>query len=220
MVGSAVNTRYFLLLTVFFSLLWGGECDVTRYGEVKISESETELYRAKEDVFTITIPKGWNKREERLPYESPGAQTAGVILNAPMDDAWISPEISVIYYGNGGFFPDYRDYIRLERHSFNRRDDDAKTILTDVVTDGKNGIGFEIRTTEMVNTAPLFEPGIMYRLNGEKIPKVADVIEIFRVFPGEKGFWTFHYKASQSGMSKCKRVFDRVVDSARFGKEP
>ncbi|HEX5328734.1 hypothetical protein [Sulfuricurvum sp.] len=215
-----MNSRNFLFLSLLFSLLWGGECDVTRYGAAKISEFETELYRAKEEFFTITIPKGWNKREERLPYESPGIKTAGVILSAPLDDGWISPEISVIYYGNGGFFPDYRDYIRRERHSFNRRDDDAKTIVTDAVADGKKGIGFEIRTTEAVNTEPLFEPGIMYRLNGEMIPKMADVVEVFRVFPEEKGFWVFHYKASESGILKCRGVFDRVVDSARFGKEP
>lgn len=215
-----MNNRCFLLLSLLFSLLWSGECDVTRYGAAKISESETELYHAKEDLFTITIPKGWNKSEGRLPYEFPDAKTVGLILNAPLDDAWVSPEISIIYYGNGGFFPDYRDYIRLERRSFNRRDDDAKTILTDAVADGKKGIGFEIRTTEMVNTAPLFEPGIMYRLDGEKIPKMAATAEVFRVFPGGKGFWVFHYKASESGMSKCRGVFDRVVDSAHFGKEP
>lgn len=214
-----MKLKMLLFIAAALVPLYGGECNVTHYGAAKISETETELYRAKEELFTITIPMGWDKNEERLPYESPGAKTVGLILSAPLDDGWVSPEISIIYYGNGGFFPDYRDYIRLERRSFNRRDDDAKTVLADIVADGKKGIGFEIRTTEMVNTAPLFKPGIMYRLNGEKIPKIADVIEVFRIFPGEKGFWVFHYRASESGISKCRGVFDRVVESARFGKE-
>lgn len=209
---------------VFFGavLLWqlhAGECDIVRYGEPPIPETAVEPYSAKEGFFALAIPQGWSPSEEGFMYSSPDAKTVGIRLKAPEDENRVNPEISVIYYEYGGFFTDYRDYIRLKRHSFDRQDEDAKTVLQEVRAGGHKGVAFSIRTVEARPAEPLFKPGIMYRLSGELMAKMVPVIESFRVFPAKGGFFVFHYKASEASVSKCEGVFDRIVKSARFGGE-
>lgn len=212
-----LNVVAWLLLAVV--QLSGGECYIARYGESPISETAVEPFAAQGGIFTLSIPQGWSRSEEGFMYSSPDAKTVGIRLKAPEDDSRISPEISVIYYEYGGFFADYRDYIHLKRHSFDRQDEDAKTVLQEVSAGGKNGVAFSIRTVEARPAEPLFKPGIMYRLSGELMAKMVPVIESFRVFPAKDGFFVFHYKASEASASKCEGVFDRIVKSARFAGE-
>lgn len=209
--------RLVFLGTALLWQLYAGECDIVRYGESPISETAVELYTAKEGIFTLFIPQGWNRSEEGFAYQSPKAKTVGIRLKAPEDEMRISPEISVVYYQHGGFFENYRDYVRLKRLSFDRQDDDNKTSA--VNAGGKKGIAFSIRTVEATSGAPLFKPGIMYRLNAEMMAKMVPVFESFKVFPAERGFFVFHYKASEGSVSKCEGVFDRIVKSARFAEE-
>ncbi|MGA9045832.1 hypothetical protein [Sulfuricurvum sp.] len=204
----------FVLLLIWIQL-HGGECTIRHYGQPPIPERAVELYTAKGGLFSLMLPQGWTKSEEKFPYETPEANVAGVHLKGPLDDAWVAAEISVHYYEHGGFFSDYRDYIRLKRQSFDRQDDN-KTSLAEVNAGGKKGVAFSIRTVEATSSAPLFKPGIMYRLNGEMMAKMVPVLESFRVFPAKRGFFVFHYKASESMAAQCHGVFEKTVQSVRF----
>lgn len=215
-----MKLKMLLLTAAALVPLYGGECDIARYGKPPIPETAVESYAAKGGVFTLSVPQGWSRSEERFEYEAPGSKTVGLRLRAPADSMWVSSEISVIYYEYGGFFTDYRDYIRRERLSFNRQDDDAKTLLAEVSAGGRKGVAFEIETVEAGNSAALFEEkGIMYRIDSERIPKMVRMVEKYRVFPFSGGFVVFHYKASEASVSKCEGVFDRIVQSARFAGE-
>lgn len=204
------------LLAMMLTCLHGGECNINQYGEPPILEGAVEPYMAKEEIFTLSIPQGWSRSEEGFAYQSPDAKTVGIQLKAHADEMRIQPEISAVYYQYGGFFTDYRDYIRLKRLSFDRQDDDNRTSLSEVNAGGKKGVAFLIRTVEATRSEPLFKPGVMYRLNGEMMAKMIPVFESFRVFPAERGFFVFYYKASDVSASKCEGVFERLVQSVRF----
>lgn len=208
-----------LLFALMLTLLHGGECNIRHFGQPPIPEGAVEPYRAKGELFSVMLPQGWTKSEEKFPYETSEAKVAGVHLKGPLDDAWVAAEISVLYYEYGGFFSDYRDYIRLKRQSFDRQDEDTKTLFSEVSAGGKQGVEFAIQTVEATSSANLFEEGVMYRINAERIPKMVKTVETFKIFPAERGFFVFHYKASEAGASKCEGVFERLVQSIRFGKE-
>jgi hypothetical protein len=196
--------------------LHAGECDIVRYGEPPISEAAVEPYTAKGELFSLMLPQGWTKSGEKFPYETPEANVTGVHLKGPLDDAWVAAEISALYYEHGGFFSDYRDYIRLKRQSFDRQDEDTKAPLAEVGAGGKQGVEFSIRTVEATSSANLFEEGVMYRIDSERIPKMVKSVETFKIFPAERGFFVFHYKASEVMATQCRGVFDKLVKSVRF----
>lgn len=205
-----------IVLFLIWAQLHGGECSIRHYGQPPIPEGAVESYTAKGELFSLMLPQGWTKSEEKFPYETPEANVAGVHLKGPLDDAWVAAEISALYYEHGGFFSDYRDYIRMERKSFDRQDEDTKTLLLEISAGGKKGVEFAIRTVEATSSTPLFEEGVMYRIDGERIPKMVKTVETFKIFPAERGFFVFHYKASESMAAQCRGVFENTVQSVRF----
>lgn len=205
-----------LLLALMLTLSHGGECNIRHYGQPIIREGVVEPYTSRGELFSVMLPQGWMKSEEKFPYETPEAKVAGVHLKGPVDDTWVAAEISVLYYEYGGFFSDYRDYIRQKGQSFDRQDKDTKVSLSQVNAGGKEGVKFVIRTVEATSSAKIFEEGVMYRINSEHIPKMVNTLETFIIFPAVQGFFVFHYKSSEAMVSQCQGVFDKLVQSVHF----
>lgn len=203
-------------LVLILAVLQGGECTVRHYGQSPIPEGAVEPYTSRGELFSVMLPQGWMKSEEKFPYETPEAKVAGVHLKGPVDDTWVAADISVLYYEYGGFFSDYRDYIRLKHQSFDRQDKDTRVSPFQINAGGKEGVKFVIRTVEATSSANIFEEGVMYRINSEHIPKMVNTIETFIIFPALHGFFVFHYKSSEAMVSQCQGVFDKLVQSVHF----
>lgn len=192
------------------------ECNTVQYNSSSKSETSIESYTSKESLFSLSIPQGWLKNENNLEYANSEIKPVGINLKGEADEVWVKPEILAVYYENGTLFSDYRDYVRLKRKTFNPQYNDSNATFSEVSAGGKKGIGFELRSVVFTDNSSLFEEGIMYRLSSENIPKAVDVIEYYRIFPAQHGFFVFRYKASAKNADKCLGVFERLLQSVRF----
>lgn len=177
-----------------------------------------EHYTAKNELFSVDIPKGWDKKESGFPYEYKGINIIGVKLSGPYNPDAAKVKISLLYYEYGDFFEDYRHYIYMQQNTMTRMDLDKKTVFSKTMVNDKNAIAFEIQTFELIVQYPFDMPTMEEGVKYEFVPpsKKVAMIEKFIIIPAKRGFFVLHYDTPEDMFDDCGEVFTQIVNSLRF----
>jgi len=182
--------------------------------DTKHSPEDYEKYTSRENYFSVVIPRDWKKKEKDHPYGDL-TKVSGITVTGPKNIDGVSITLSVLYYGGEGIFTTMESFIRNKLNSMVRIDYDTETVITDIVTVGRRGKKFQIRTFEIVylpvrNMPPAVE-GRVYEI----VPPVKQVnmIRQFIVIPAPKGFYVLNYGAPEDIAQEYRTVFEKVTGS-------
>ncbi len=182
--------------------------------ESKQSPEAYEKYTGQENYFSIVVPRDWKKKEKDHPYGDL-TKISGITVTGPKNKDGVSITLSVLYYGGEGIFTTAEAFIRGKLNSTVRIDYDTKTAVTDIVTAGRKGKKFQIRTFEIVylpvrNMPPAVE-GRVYEI----VPPVkrVNMIQEYCVIPAKKGFYVLLYGAPEDVADDYRGVFEKMAGS-------
>ena len=211
-----MGIRYAAMFLFLVSALFAFECNVREYSTGEKIEG-TQLYEAKDKVFTAQIPNGWSKLESRFDYAGKDDNVTGIKLQGPQNKLGANAKISVIYYEYGGFFSDYKEYIELVQNSPTRENIPKKERYKHIKVGAKKAISFEIKTFELIfeqSINKLPDTGADYKF----VPpyKKVSMLEEYIVVPAKRGFFVLCYEAPVDIRKECTPLFGKVIKSIHF----
>jgi hypothetical protein len=195
-----------------------GDGKTTATGSVRTETNqdseEYEKYTGRGNNFHVVLPGDWKKKEKDHPYGDL-TTVSGITATGPRNVAGVSISISVLYYGGDGIFATPEAFIRSKLNCPLRNGHDTDTVIADIVTAGRKGKKFQIRTFEVVylpvRQIPPAVEGRVYEI-APPVKRVS-MVQQFIVIPAKKGFYVLNYGAPEDVAEKYRNVFEKAVGS-------